>query len=181
MRVLSKSDFPISRYGISVRLVEEDDAEFILRLRTNEKLSRYLHKIDNDLEKQKQWIRDYKNRENDGKEYYFLFYNKTQNIGVSRLTDIQEGKGTGGSWICDPSCRFEDIIATSLLCGDIFFEILGIEKDVLNVSKGNNSVLRFHKLRGSTIIHEDDIQYTLELNKYDYLKNRGKIIKLLNL
>ena len=65
-----EKDFPMKRYGISVRLVEEDDAEFILKLRTNRKLSRYLHKTDADIEKQIQWIRNYKKRELE------LYFNK---------------------------------------------------------------------------------------------------------
>ena len=83
--MLCEKDFPMKRYGISVRLVEEDDAEFILKLRTNRKLSRYLHKTDADIEKQIQWIRNYKKRELEGTEYYFLFYNDLQKIGVSYI------------------------------------------------------------------------------------------------
>ncbi len=59
--------FKMNKYGIDVRFVEESDAEFILSLRTDPKLSRYLHATDNDVEKQRQWIRKYKEREAHGK------------------------------------------------------------------------------------------------------------------
>jgi len=62
-------DFSLNRYGLHVRLVNEDDAEYILNLRTDHKLGRFLSKTVNDLEVQKQWIRDYKKREALGLEY----------------------------------------------------------------------------------------------------------------
>ena len=65
-------NFTIERYGLNVRLVEEKDAGFILSLRTNPKLSRYIHNTDDSLDKQRQWIRDYKKRELEGKDYYFI-------------------------------------------------------------------------------------------------------------
>ena len=179
--MLCEKDFPMKRYGISVRLVEEDDAEFILKLRTNRKLSRYLHKTDADIEKQIQWIRNYKKRELEGTEYYFLFYNDLQKIGVSRISDIKDTNASEGSWICDPSCNYEDIIATSLFGSDIFFEVLELETNIFTVSKGNNSVLKYHRKRGSEVMKETDIEYTLRLDKQNYLKNRERIIKLLNL
>jgi hypothetical protein len=63
------SDFSLERYGVSVRLANEDDSEFILSLRTNEKLSRFIHSTDNDLEKQREWMRNYKIREANGEDY----------------------------------------------------------------------------------------------------------------
>ena len=67
------SDFKFSRYGIDARLVQVDDAEFILGLRTNEKLSRYIHATSNDIEQQKSWMRSYKERESKGEDYYFIY------------------------------------------------------------------------------------------------------------
>ena len=63
------SDFETDRYGLHVRLVREEDAEFIVKLRTDPKLGRYIHATDNNVEKQRKWIRDYKKRENDGIQY----------------------------------------------------------------------------------------------------------------
>ena len=77
--------FKMNKYGIDVRFVEESDAEFILSLRTDPKLSRYLHATDNDVEKQRQWIRKYKEREAHGKEYYFMYIKNENKLGVSRI------------------------------------------------------------------------------------------------
>ena len=80
----------MNKYGIDVRFVEESDAEFILSLRTDPKLSRYLHATDNDVEKQRQWIRKYKEREAHGKEYYFM-YIKNENLAYRR--DLERNQG----------------------------------------------------------------------------------------
>ncbi len=66
------SNFELEKYGLHVRLVREEDAEFILQLRTDPLLSRFLHATKNNLQKQKEWIRDYKLREAKGEDYYFF-------------------------------------------------------------------------------------------------------------
>ena len=38
MKILN-TDFTLDKYGLSVRLVKEEDAEFIVKLRTNENLN----------------------------------------------------------------------------------------------------------------------------------------------
>ena len=67
------SDFTLESYDIHTRLVNEDDAEFIIDLRTDKDLSRYIHDTSPDLDNQIQWIREYKKREAEGKEYYFIY------------------------------------------------------------------------------------------------------------
>ena len=39
-------NFHIRKYGIDVRLVEEDDTPFILSLRANKWLTRYIHQTE---------------------------------------------------------------------------------------------------------------------------------------
>ena len=67
------SNFELDRYGLHVRLVREEDAEYIVQLRTNPTKNRYIHSTLNDVKAQKEWIRLYKQREAEGKEYYFIF------------------------------------------------------------------------------------------------------------
>ena len=49
-------------YGnnIDLRPVEIDDAKFILSLRIDPKLNQYLSPVENDLEKQREWIKNYR-------------------------------------------------------------------------------------------------------------------------
>ena len=175
-------DFSFSRYGMSVRMVEEKDAEFIVRLRTDKKLSRYLHETNPDVEKQRDWIREYKKRENDGLEYYFLYYSEKEKLGVSRIYNIlNDREATGGSWICPPTNTMEQSIGTLLFGRDVFFEVLNFNLEHFQVSKGNNQVLNFHKRMGAEIVSENDIEYEMIMLKENYLRKREKLIKLLYL
>ena len=64
----------INKYGLHARMVREDDAAFILSLRTDPKLSRFIHPTENDEEKQRAYLQGYKERELAGKDYYFIFF-----------------------------------------------------------------------------------------------------------
>ncbi|WP_459189867.1 hypothetical protein ACGE0T_07285 [Parabacteroides sp. APC149_11_2_Y6] len=73
MNKLSK-DFHLHKYGIDVRLVNESDAAFMIGLRTDTKLSRFIHQTLPDIEVQKEWIKEYKERKKrKGILFYFQF------------------------------------------------------------------------------------------------------------
>lgn len=175
------SDFEMSKYGLHVRLVNESDAEFILSLRTNQELSRYLHPTENDVEKQREWIRAYKQRERAGEEYYFIYDVDGEPLGVNRIYSVRGKVCTGGSWICRPQSDYVESIATLLFIRDLMFETLGFEKELFDVRKENRNVLRTHKMMGATITGESDIDFFFELEKEKYLNNRGRIISLLKI
>ena len=83
----------------NLRLVEIEDAEFILNLRLDQTKSRYISKVENDLTKQINWLKDYKKRESEKKEYYFIIEDKVhEKYGVVRLYDFIDDSfcwGTG--------------------------------------------------------------------------------------
>ena len=56
--------------NVNLRLVNESDAEFIINLRI--KRGEFLSQTDPDIKKQKDWISQYKIRENNKKEYYLI-------------------------------------------------------------------------------------------------------------
>ena len=175
------SSFEMSRYGLHVRLVNESDAEFILSLRRDEKLSRFIHYTDDDIEKQRLWIREYKKREEQGTEYYFIYDIGGEYLGVNRIYSIKNRVCTGGSWICRPQAEYRFAIATSLFIRDIMFEVIGFEKEVFEVRKANVGVVKTQKLMGAEITGENEIDFSFQLDKEKYLLNRKKIIRLLNL
>jgi hypothetical protein len=83
-------NFTLERYGLQVRLVNEGDAEFIVALRTDPRLSRYIHETSPSIEAQKEWIGNYKKREAQGLDYYFMFSVNGLRQGVARIYDITE-------------------------------------------------------------------------------------------
>ena len=54
------------KYGLHVRLVEIQDARFILDLRTDPRLSRYMTGTSLSVRDQEEWIARYKERESRG-------------------------------------------------------------------------------------------------------------------
>jgi len=171
----------MDKYGLHVRLVNGSDAEFILKLRTDSKLSRYLHSTDSDLSKQVEWIMNYKNRELQGIDYYFIYSQNNNFIGLNRIYNIKDKEATSGSWICQQGLDVDLVISTLLLERDILFEHLNKDFDVFDVRKKNYQVIRTHKMMGAKIIGETDLDYLFQLDKNSYFKKKIYIIDLLNL
>ena len=176
-----QSDFSMDRYGLHVRLVSKDDTDYILSLRTNKKLAKFLHPTENSRLKQLEWLTEYKIREKEGRDYYFVYEKDSKSIGVNRIYNIFEYYGTIGSWICNPENDVETSMATHFLLLDILFEILDLDLTVFDVRKKNKHVIKLHQKVGAQIVGESDINYYFVLNKQTYLSNRDKMLKLLNL
>ena len=148
-----------------LRLVEESDAQFILDLRTKEK-AKYLSKTDNNLDNQINWIKNYKIREKDGKEYYFVIENKeSERIGLVRAYKIEDDSATSGSWIMLDGVKTEATLEGVLLLYEFILEYLGKEKIFFDVRKDNKKVWRFHKSYGAVQIDEDELDYFFEFSK----------------
>ena len=175
-------NYEFEKYGITARLVREDDAEFIVKLRTNEKLARYIHSVDDNVNKQVEWIKEYKKRETKGLDYYFIFYKDGQPIVLNRLYDIDWGHltYTSGSWVSVPGTDYEAVMTCSVIVLEIAFDVLGLLVDIYDVRKGNNQVLHFHrKILGAYEYGETELDYLFMLTKEAWLKSRLK--KLLGL
>lgn len=180
-------NFEMDLYGLHARLVEEEDAEFILKLRTDPVLSKYIHPTEANLENQRNWIRAYKEREKQGKEYYFIFYQKGISAGLNRIYSIHEDVFTTGSWIFDRNIPFECAVASALMIRIIAFEIMDMawENGYDGCHENNKKVLKFNRMIGmkeSGRIQDTAGTYvTMTLSKADFEKNKEKIAVLLNL
>lgn len=174
-------NFTFHRYGLDVRLVNESDTEFILSLRTDSAKSRYLHPTENDVAKHLEWFRKYKQREAEGRDYYFIYYKEGRPVGVNRVYNIHEYYGTPGSWVCSKDNDLEVSMSTNLLLHDMIFEILGLYLVIFDVRKGNKQVWKMHQSLGAQKVSESDIDYYFVNTQVSYQPLRDKMIKLLNL
>lgn len=175
--------FELDHYGIHCRLVNEGDAEFITALRSDAKLGRFIHASDGDVQKQVEWIKEYKKREKKGLDYYFIFFFNDNPIGVIRVYDIDhiQSKGTIGSWLCIHGCPIEQVMATILIGREFLFGELGLLHDYFNVRKGNKKVQRMHDMFGAKVIEEDELNYYYVLERDDFEKHKIELLELLNL
>lgn len=176
-----KNDFKIERYGLHARLVREEDVDFILFLRTNKELTKHIHSTEDDRDRQIEWIRDYKQRESEGNEYYFIFYYHGEPVGLNRMSSRSELYAVSGSWLCKPGIEPWIPIAVNFLFNDIVFEVLNIQLVVCDVRKTNKRVYKYHLMIGDVKIHESDIDHFFYRTRNTFMPKRNKLIRLFNL
>jgi len=150
-------NFSFEKYGLKVRLVNESDAEFIVKLRTDKRLSTFIHSTKNDVEKQVEWIKKYKYREYQGLEYYFIYIYNGERMGVNRLYDIGDDDFTGGSFIFKKKCPFEYPVFATLIQLDIAFNFLNKKIANGDIRLGNKKVIKFHKLLKVKFTSQDEL------------------------
>lgn len=148
---------------IILRLVEEEDSYFILKLRQNIELNKYISSTDITVEQQKEWIKKYKIRENNKEEYYFIVLNKkiNQSCGTVRIYNIDKINkvATWGSFILDftrPDGASKEVIDISL---NFAFKELKLKKIELDVRKANKKAIYIYEKNGFIKEKEDNINY----------------------
>jgi hypothetical protein len=174
--ILLDKNFEIEKYGLNVRFVNENDSEYIIGLRTDPKLGKYLNPTHNDIENQKKWIREYKKREELGEDYYFIYSHNGENVGVNRIYKIKDKTASSGSWICSPDLPFELPFLTLVILREIFFELLKLEVDFMDTRKENKKVIRMHLMLGSHITDESEVDVFHCLTNEDFKKNKLKFL-----
>ena len=182
MKKLPK-DFKIDRYGLQARLVEEMDAQFIVDLRTNHH-TRFMNTVSSDLEKQVEWIKTYKKREEEGTDYYFIFSKDGKKIGLNRIYDIRGNVFSTGSWAFTQEAPFGTAFLAQVICREIAFDELGLayEEDPIGVHIENINVLKYNFAVGLKDIGRETIEkgeyVSLGLTKEDFEKGKEYTFKL---
>lgn len=150
-------DFSLIRYGLFVRFVNESDADFIVRLRTDEKLGKYIHSTDTNIDMQKAWIRAYKERESLGNDYYFIFEEpKGVRLGVCRIYDIIEGSFTIGSWVFARTAPIGASVLADIITREIAFELFPNSILKFDVRKANVNVNKYQSVYKPVLFHADE-------------------------
>ena len=181
------SNFTYEKYGIRFRFVNEDDAAFIIKLRTDPRLTRYIHDTDCDIDKQKVWINNYKIREQNGTEYYFVVISENTPVGLIRIYNIHDNVFTVGSIVMEKDAPIHCVLAATIMAKEIAFEILNLELEdtfdgvhvdnkkvlKLNISWGKKEYRRFQDVKGEYV--------AFRLTKEDYFQIKPKKIRQLQL
>lgn len=177
------SDLELDRYGLHVRLVREEDAAFILSLRTDPKLSRFIHPTENNEEKQRAYIRGYKEREIQGKDYYFIFFLRDEPVGLARIYNVRETSFTFGSWLFKEGLPYWVSIAGAIIAREFAFEDLGKEKEIEadGTHEDNKGVISFSRMLGMNFdnykMDKKGKYLTGYLLKEDFEKNKQRFIR----
>ena len=179
--ILVDQYLPIEKYGCYYRLVEIKDAEFIMSLRTNEKLSRYINETNNKLKDQSDWLKDYKLRERRGVDFYLMCLdsNQVDKLGLIRIYNIEGDTFEIGSWLFSPAAGHQKSVLGDLFCRSMAFEKLGFTKCKIEVRKKNKHVLRYTKSFNPKLVGEDEWNCYFELEYEDFKKQRDKLLTIL--
>lgn len=178
------SDFSMEKYGLQVRLVREEDAEFIVNLRTNPIKARYISATSSSVEEQREWIRKYKEREFKGEDYYFIYLYNNKPAGVNRIYNISEKHFIHGSWVFIDNVPPYCALAAGVIARELAFGTLGLDEeiDTAGVHKDNQSVLQYARMLG--VVFTGKRMYPMgeyltgRLPKDIFEKNKHNIIKL---
>jgi len=160
---------------INMRLINEDDAEFVLKLRLNGNYNKFLSSVNADVSSQKAWIRKYKEDEVNNKQFYFIIERKDGTpCGTVRVYDIKNDSFCWGSWILNEDKTRYSAIESAVMIYDFGFNSLKFNKSHFEVIKDNVKVVNFHKKFGAVVVGEDSNNYYFEITKDAVEKSKEK-------
>lgn len=150
---------------VSLRAVNINDCAFTAKLRADDEMCKYVHKVDTSLEGQEKFILFQQSREND---YYFLISSIQGNpLGTIALYNFDNGCAELGRWLSYGNA-FENLESVILLY-DFAFNELNMKKVVTRTNVVNDRVVNFWKNFGC------DESYVEE--RQDYTSHTGLIRK----
>lgn len=167
---------------IRLRLVEENDAAFILSLRLDEKYNKFLSSVSPNLKEQQKWIRQYKEDEKAKKQFYFIIERIDNNIpcGTVRIYDLRKDSFSWGSWILNDNKTKYAALESAFLVYKFGFDGLGYKKSHFDVRKENIRVIAFHEKMGATRTSEDEENFYFEIQEVDVLVSKKHLISKLS-
>ncbi len=177
-----KINLPQKKYNLYFRLVEVSDAEFILSLRNDKNLSKFISKTSKDINEQIEWIKRYKEREKLFNEFYIMCLSKNRKtkFGLNRIYNISENSFEIGSWLFKPDkSNNNSSILSDLFCRSLMFENENFIKCVFQVRKKNKSVLRYHKMFNPKLINEDILNKYFELSRRNFEIKKNNLLKIM--
>ena len=162
---------------ILLRSVVEEDAAFILRIRNDEKMNRFVNYVGNNMEKELQWIKEQRAREGD---YFFSIIGKSKNEMLGNIAiyniDTENKRAELGRWVSYAASMVN--IEAVILSHDLAFDFAGVDCVYTNTLQENRKVVNFWKHFGG--LGESDkevgnrVFYYNQVSKEEYKKEIRK-------
>lgn len=162
-------------YGLKISLIEESDAKFICDIRNNYK-ARLLNGSTIKLDDQIKWIKEYKHREKDELEFYFIFWDNKERIGTIRFIKMDEITFESGSWLFVDNIPFSVTIKAELFCKDVAFEYYNFKNCFFYMNKKNRQVINYHQMFKPDLIKEENEHVFYMLSREKYYQHRSRIL-----
>ena len=130
----------------NLRIASENDGAFILELRLNPLLNKFIGETDPNLEKQQQWI---KKSFVNTKDFHFIIEDKNKlpcgTIAVYNV-DYDQSKAEWGRWITEPKTPITISVESAILLQFFAFKKLGLKMLYGGANNLNWQVVNFHKI-----------------------------------
>jgi RimJ/RimL family protein N-acetyltransferase len=147
--------------NVVFRNASTDDAEFIVGLRTDPEIGKYLSHTSSDVALQVGWLEQYAT---DNTQVYFIIEDKHgERFGTVRLYDPQGDSFCWGSWILRKE-RPKGFAMESALMVYRFAIGLGFERAHFDVRKENEKTWKFHEWFGAVRVSETDEDYIYNIS-----------------
>lgn len=171
-----------SRYGITLKELEQDDIELVRQWRNDPKIAELM--LDRSYitpERQQAWFERVSQASD---EYYFLAIFKDQAIGVASLIKIerQAGHCEPGMYIYNAQYRNNIVpFCLAFALNDLAFETFGLTRLLGKIYSSNRASLEFHQACGYRFqrrAEHEALEY-YSLNWPDYLAARAAITRFI--
>ncbi len=168
----------ISKYGITLIRLTEDDLELVRVKRNSAEVSNYMHYREHITpEMQTAWFKSIDNANN----FYYIIEYKSKKIGLvnDKNIDWEHKISEGGLFIWDE--RYVNTIVpllVSYLVIEIAFYILGWDKSFIKVLKSNRRAVDFNISLGFSMVDDsDDLEYILLMLTRQQFEEKARKLK----
>ncbi len=153
------------------------DTSYILKLRTNKILSKYINPTSSNKNTQILWMKKYFIRRKKKKEFYFIFQKKKfKNFGIGRIIHLKKDIFHFGGWVLNTKSSPSLALESCLSIYEYAFNNLKYKKTILWINLHNKKVINFHKNLGAKPFKKTKTELFLNFNKDDYKKVKKKFI-----
>ncbi|WP_415393765.1 GNAT family N-acetyltransferase [Paracoccus sp. SJTW-4] len=168
--------------NLVLRLIQPEDAEYAHGLRTDPIYNAYLSFVTGTIADQRRWIEEYKSREAQGLEYYYVIERRVDGTrcGLVRLYDFDEDHFTWGSWILDANKPAKAALESAVLSFGTGFDILGMTHALIDVRHANTHAAAFYRRFGMKEITEDAQNIFFIYPRETFLRDRATHLAVLN-
>ena len=166
---------------LTLRLIKPKDAAYVHSLRSNPAYNTHLSTVTGTVDDQVKWIEDYKSREAQGQEFYYVIERKDgTRCGLVRLYDIQAESFTWGSWILDENKTRKAALESAVLSFGIGFNVMKRAVANVDVRLENKHAISFYERLGMTETHRTNGQVFFAYTRARFDTSRTHYLKLLS-
>lgn len=166
--------------NLRLRLVEFEDSSYITSLRIPHTGNNFISKGSSSIPQQCKWITDYKIREANQAEYYFIVENyHKERIGTVRLYNFSHGLFHWGSWILGPNKPSKAALESLILSMGFAFEALSFDTGIVSVHPLNTKAISIYKRFKMFELGALNKQILFLYSKKQYLAYKDRYISIL--